>query len=117
MHPKKVIFVTGQVGKSPKILVWSSRPEKGSRNKFLPQLCVIHGDHQRAIIGLSFSASGEYIASMGKDNNRSIAIYKWGKDKKLSDMRSARAPRHETRVPRCDARPECRDATLGAMRR
>ena len=24
---------------------------------------------------------------MGKDNNRSIAIYRWGKDKKMSDMR------------------------------
>ena len=48
---------------------------------------MIHGDHRRAIIGLSFSRTGEYVATMGNDNNRSIAIYRWGKDKKLGDMR------------------------------
>ena len=85
MHPNKILVVTGQMGKDPKILIWSSRPEAGSRH--LPQLCVIHGDHRRAVIGLSFSRTGEYVATMGNDNNRSIAIYRWGKDKKMSDMR------------------------------
>ena len=70
-HPNKLTIVTGQMGKEPKILIWSSRPEKGSRH--LPQLCVIQGDHRRAIIGLSFSRTGEYVATMGNDNNRSIA--------------------------------------------
>lgn len=86
MNPKdRVTIVTGQLGKDPKILVWSSRPEKGTRH--LPQLCIIHGDHKRAIIGLSFNNTGEYIASMGNDNDRSVAIYKWGKDKTLEKMR------------------------------
>jgi microtubule-associated protein-like 6 len=87
MHPNKLYVVTGQMGKDPKILIWSSRPEKGGRH--LPQLCVIHGDHKRAIVGLSFNRTGEYVATMGKDNNRSIAIYRWSRDKKLSDMRVA----------------------------
>lgn len=75
--------VSGQLGKDPKILVWSSVPESKGKSRIacLPQLCVIHGDHKRAIIGLSFNKTGEYIASMGYDNNRSIAIYKWSKDK------------------------------------
>ena len=71
---RKILVVTGQMGKDPKILVWSSRPTKGTRH--LPQLCLIHGDHKRAIIGLAFNKTGEFIASMGYDNNRSIAVYK-----------------------------------------
>jgi len=85
IHPNKVIVCTGQMGKDPKVLIWSSRPEKGSRN--LPCLCKISGDHRRAVIGLSFSSTGEYLATMGKDNNRTVFIYKWGKDKKMEDMR------------------------------
>jgi hypothetical protein len=50
-------------------------------------LRVIHGDHKRAIIGLSFDISGEYIASMGFDNNRSVALYRWKKEQSLEKMR------------------------------
>lgn len=86
MNPKdRLTVVTGQLGKEPKILIWSSRPEKGSMN--LPCLCVINGDHKRAVTGLSFSSNGEFIASIGFDNSRSIAIYKWGKDKTMEKMR------------------------------
>merc|ERR1719197_2465275 len=67
------------------IPVWSSRPVKGTRT--LPQLCIIHGDHKRAIIGLAFNKTGEFIASMGYDNNRSIALYKWKKDTPIEKMR------------------------------
>ena len=86
MHPDKVRVVTGQMGKEPRICVWSSRPDA---NGVLAQLCVIQGDHKRAIIGLSFSSTGHYIASMGKDNNRSIALYRWSTNpaKKAADMR------------------------------
>jgi len=86
MNPKdRLTIVTGQLGKDPKILVWTSKPDK---HRHLAQLCIIHGDHKRAIIGLSFNASGEFIASMGYDNNRSIAVYQWkGKDKPLEKMR------------------------------
>eukprot|EP00322_Chrysochromulina_rotalis_P000674 CAMPEP_0115835948 /NCGR_PEP_ID=MMETSP0287-20121206/4458_1 /TAXON_ID=412157 /ORGANISM="Chrysochromulina rotalis, Strain UIO044" /LENGTH=898 /DNA_ID=CAMNT_0003289423 /DNA_START=1 /DNA_END=2697 /DNA_ORIENTATION=- len=86
MNPKdRVTIVTGQLGKDPKILVWSSRPDKGSKS--LPLLCVINGDHKRAVIGLSFSSNGEFIGSVGFDNNRSIALYRWGKDKTMEKMR------------------------------
>lgn len=81
----RLTVVTGQLGKDPKIIVWSSQPSGNSRH--LPQLCLIHGDHKRSIIGLSFSPNGQFIASMGYDNNRSIAIYQWGKDKPLEKMR------------------------------
>jgi microtubule-associated protein-like 6 len=86
LSPKdRQTVVTGQMGKDPKILVWTSKPQGDTRT--LQQLCVIHGDHKRAIIGLSFNSTGEYIASMGYDNNRSIAIYKWKKDQSLEKMR------------------------------
>ena len=86
IHPDKVRVVTGQIGRDPKILIWSSRADS---NGVLPQLCVIQGDHKRAIIGLSFSSTGAYIAAMGKDNNRSIALYRWSTQpgKTAEDMR------------------------------
>lgn len=96
MHPDRKTIVTGQMGKEPKILIWSSRPSAGSRN--LPTLCVIHGDHKRSIVGLSFSRTGEYVATMGNDNNKSIVIYRWGKDRKLSDMRVALDKGHNDAV-------------------
>ena len=94
-----------QIGKEPKILIWSSRPEKGSRS--LPVLCVLHGDHKRAIVGLSFSRTGEYVATMGNDNNKSIAIYRWDKtgNKKLSDMRVALDKGHNDAVYALDYNP------------
>ena len=55
IHPDRVRVVTGQMGKEPKILVWSSRHDA---NGNLPQLCCIQGDHKRAIICLSFSSTG-----------------------------------------------------------
>ena len=88
IHPDGIRFASGQEGKDPKICIWSSRPtgeeeEEGGwqpGSATLPCLCVIVGDHQRAIMGLSFSAGGEILASMGNDNNHKIALYRWVKD-------------------------------------
>lgn len=80
----RTTVVTGQLGKDPKIIVWNSVPDSSGNCQ---QLCLIHGDHKRAIIGVSFSKTGQFIASMGYDNNRSIAIYQWAKDKPLEKMR------------------------------
>lgn len=87
LHPDRLKVVTGQIGRVPKILVWSSRPDEAGE---LQKLCLIEGDHRRAIIGVSFSPHGTHIASMGKDNNRCIAIYRWGKDKGLDPAAAAR---------------------------
>lgn len=102
MHPDKVRFVTGQVGKIPKILVWSSRPDASG---VLQQLCLIQGDHRRGIIGLSFSSNGSYIASMGRDNDRCIAVYRWGKDKTLEQMRIGIDKGHNDEVYALDYNP------------
>ena len=58
-----------------------------SPGSHLPQLCLIHGDMKRAILGLSFSATGEFLAAIGNDNNRSIGFYRWKKDTPLEKMR------------------------------
>ena len=84
----RLTVVSGQLGKDPKILVWKSRPD-APESRVCPQLMVIHGDHKRAIIGLSFSRNGEFIASMGADNNRSVALYAWKKGPTLEKMRLA----------------------------
>ena len=97
VHPDKVRVVTGQIGRDPKILIWSSRADS---NGVLPQLCCIQGDHKRAIIGLSFSSTGAYIAAMGKDNNRSITLYRWSTQpgKKAEDMRIGMDKGHNDEV-------------------
>lgn len=76
IHPDRVRVVTGQIGKEPKILVWSSRHDA---NGNLPQLCCIQGDHKRAIICLSFSSTGA-----------------------RSRRRAAAPPRHNDRTDRRD---------------
>lgn len=85
MHPDGIKIVTGQVGKTPQIYIWSSRPDQHHN---LQVLCVIQDqDMKRAIVGVSFSSTGEYIAAMGLDNNRSIAMYKWVANQPASKMR------------------------------
>ena len=32
MHPDKLKVVTGEIGRDPKILIWSSRPEPGTKH-------------------------------------------------------------------------------------
>ena len=97
LSPKdRLTVVTGQMGKEPKIMVWSSRPEAGTRR--LPRLCVITGDHKRAIIGLSFSRSGEFIASMGLDNNRMLGLYRWKAGASLEKMRIGMDKGHSDEV-------------------
>lgn len=55
IHPDKVRVVTGQIGKDPKVMIWSSRPPKGTNS--LPCLCVISGDHRRGIIGVGVASA------------------------------------------------------------
>lgn len=71
LHPNGVLCATGQVrslrSPSPRILVWSTET--------LVALQEISGFHQRAVICLSFSADGRQLATIGKDNSHSIAVY------------------------------------------
>ncbi|ETW03494.1 hypothetical protein, variant [Aphanomyces invadans] len=72
LHPNRKTVATGQMGKVPKIHVW----ELGSRGKYVSLACL-QGFHKRAVPVLSFSTDGTTLASMGNDDDHSIAIYKW----------------------------------------
>ena len=69
MHPDRDIVATGQVGKDPTICVWSSAT--------CEMLAELRGFHQRAVISLSFDATGRYLASVGLDDEHSVAVYDW----------------------------------------
>ena len=53
LHPDKVQVATGQVGKSPQILVWSS--------KTLETTSILKGGHTDGVGIIAFDGSGEVI--------------------------------------------------------
>eukprot|EP00002_Diphylleia_rotans_P034049 TRINITY_DN7287_c0_g2_i1.p1 TRINITY_DN7287_c0_g2~~TRINITY_DN7287_c0_g2_i1.p1 ORF type:complete len:2704 (-),score=538.32 TRINITY_DN7287_c0_g2_i1:170-8281(-) len=71
VHPDNEKVATGQVGKVPIICVWNS--------KSMQCLSIIKGFHTRACILLDFSSNGRMLASVGLDDDHSIAIYNWEK--------------------------------------
>ncbi|KAH9137683.1 hypothetical protein LEN26_005631 [Aphanomyces euteiches] len=72
LHPNRKTIATGQMGKIPKIHVW----DVGSNGKYVSLSCL-QGFHKRSVPALSFSADGTTLASIGNDDDHSIAIYKW----------------------------------------
>eukprot|EP00163_Fabomonas_tropica_P029151 TRINITY_DN615_c0_g1_i1.p1 TRINITY_DN615_c0_g1~~TRINITY_DN615_c0_g1_i1.p1 ORF type:complete len:1806 (-),score=610.31 TRINITY_DN615_c0_g1_i1:143-5560(-) len=73
-HPDGTIIATGQVGRHPSIRVWdSARPDN--------HLAVLKGHHTRAVVALAFSEhdGGKLLASVGADDDHTIAVYDWRK--------------------------------------
>ena len=75
-HPDKTTFATGEIGRKPKIVVWSSDDCK--------PLAVLQGFHRKAVRALCFSPCGKYLASVGQDSDHSVAIYDWQKEELLA---------------------------------
>jgi len=69
MHPEGDIVATGQVGKTPLICVWSTST--------CMLLAELKGFHQKAVVSLSFDATGKFLASVGMDDEHSVAVYNW----------------------------------------
>lgn len=68
-HSDKTTFATGEIGRKPKIVVWSSDDMKAKS--------VLQGFHKNAVVALCFSPCGKYLASVGQDLDHSVAIYDW----------------------------------------
>lgn len=66
-HKGRRLVATGQLGKNPKICVWDVDT--------LTQVHCFDGYHQRAVVSVSFCADGTKIASVGLDDDHSIAVY------------------------------------------
>jgi microtubule-associated protein-like 6 len=70
MHPQGKIVATGEIGRTPKIIVWDSDT--------CATLAVLKGFHKRGVPLLAFSGGrGDRLASVGLDDDHSIAVYAW----------------------------------------
>jgi microtubule-associated protein-like 6 len=70
MHPQGKVVATGEIGRTPKIVVWDTDT--------LETLAVLKGFHKRGVPLLAFSEGrGDRLASVGLDNDHSIAVYAW----------------------------------------
>jgi small GTP-binding protein len=74
------ICATGEVGRSPKIIVWESNSMR--------QLQTIRGAHQRGVTQLAFSPDGTTLASIGLDDNNSMSLHDWKKGVSLLRVRT-----------------------------
>jgi microtubule-associated protein-like 6 len=73
IHPAGELVATGEMGAVPSIVVWNSTDRVG----FMDAVVVIKGFHRRAILHLAFSPDGKYLASVGQDDDHSVAIWDW----------------------------------------
>jgi WD40 repeat protein len=60
---------TGQIGRDPTIHIWDTGTMRCLSN--------IPGFHQRGICLLAFSEDGSRLASVGLDDDHSVAIHEW----------------------------------------
>eukprot|EP00003_Mantamonas_plastica_P007140 TRINITY_DN1595_c0_g1_i1.p1 TRINITY_DN1595_c0_g1~~TRINITY_DN1595_c0_g1_i1.p1 ORF type:complete len:1924 (+),score=719.51 TRINITY_DN1595_c0_g1_i1:2008-7779(+) len=71
IHPNKQFVATGQIGKNPYVTIWDSNSMEVKSQ--------LKGFHKRGIAALDFSPDGEMLATVGIDDNHSIAVYNWQK--------------------------------------
>jgi len=81
MHPDGEICATGQLGKNPSIHVWRPSDKSISKSSEPSTLNTLVGFHKRGISQLAFSIAGHKLASIGMDDDHSIAIYDWQNSK------------------------------------
>ncbi len=90
IHPSGEFVATGEMGAVPKIVVWNSTDRVG----FMDAVSVIKGFHRRAVLQLAFSPDGKLLASVGQDDDHSVAVWDWRAKTKVYSDRSdkVRAP-------------------------
>ena len=89
-HSKTGVVATGQIGVNPKICVWDVNT--------MSHLATIEGFYKRAITCLAFSTDGNKIATVGLDDNHSIAVYEWKLCRLISSYKGEASRVRITRV-------------------
>ena len=69
-HPKGSIFATGEVGRNPRLIVWSSDDVK-------KPLAILQGFLKKAVVSCTFSRDGALLCAVGADSNHSLVVYRW----------------------------------------
>jgi len=67
VSPDGAYVATGQMGKRPLVHVWDAST--------CAEVCVLPRFHKRAVTQLAFSPDGKQIASVGEDDDHSIALW------------------------------------------
>ena len=74
---KRKIVATGQQTLAC-ICVWDIETQK--------QLAKLGGFHKKAVVSVSFSDNGKYLASVGLDDHHTVAVYDWEAGAKLCQV-------------------------------
>ena len=74
------ICATGEVGRTPKIIVWESNTMR--------QLQTLNPSHERGVTQLAFSPDGMTLASIGLDDQNSMSLHDWKKGVSLLRVRT-----------------------------
>eukprot|EP00946_MAST-07B_sp_MAST-7B-sp1_P000354 g354.t1 len=74
------LVATGEIGHVPKIIIWEA-----SRMRVL---ATIEGAHERGVVQLAFSPDGKTLASIGLDNENSLALHNWRSGTLLAKVRT-----------------------------
>jgi len=72
-HPAGQLFATGELGSTPKIVVWNS-------TDVVPLRTISNTQHTSGVTLLSFNSRGDVLASMGMDEDNTIAFHIWDKN-------------------------------------
>ena len=80
-HEKNFSFVaTGQIGRNPLICIW--------RSDTMQVVSTITDCHTRGVCRVAFSPNGLILASVGIDNQNSLALHNWKSGKQLINVRT-----------------------------
>ena len=71
-HPSGQLFATGETGRQPSIIVWSSEDMR--------YMARIECSHLSGVPLLAFNSKGNMLASVGLDENHTLVVHDWAKN-------------------------------------
>ena len=74
------IVATGEIGRNPKIIVWKSNT--------MEIISTIKDCHNRGVARVEFSTSGKLLASVGIDDQNTLALHDWRSGDELIKVRT-----------------------------
>lgn len=86
VHPEGRFVATGEMGRKPKVIVWDSADTTG----VMDAIRTIQGHATRAVILLSFSPDGRKLAAVGQDDDHTLFVYDWEKERKIYSEKSSK---------------------------